>query len=111
MEKRSEDDASTIVISLLYLLFWLPSQVFGLMNIFYTVLLPQFQADFVDYFVVFVHLLFPFMCLLSYPEMLKQIRCQRKWRAIRPVRIAVAEVNQLQIEMGVYRQNIRNSPN
>ena len=98
-------------ISLLYLLFWLPSQVFGLMNTFYMVVLPQLQSDFIDYFVVFVHLLFPFVCLLSYSEMLKIIHWPVGWCAIHIVRTNRIEGNPPQIEMAVLRKRIIDSPN
>jgi hypothetical protein len=68
-----------VAISTLYLFFWLPLQIFNLMNTFYTVYVPQIQSNYINYFALFVHLFSPFICLLCYPEMLKRARkCGRR---------------------------------
>jgi hypothetical protein len=85
LERRKKNRKMTIqlfVISLLFLIFWLPIAITGLIQqFFFSKFLIDIQFNIFFYLIYFIQLFLPLVCLISLSELKKIIRDKfRQWR-------------------------------
>jgi hypothetical protein len=81
-KKNRKMTIQLLVISLLFLIFWLPIAITGLIRQFFSpTFLIDVQYNIFFYLIYFIQLFLPFVCLISLSELKKIIREKlRRWR-------------------------------
>lgn len=81
-KKNRKMTLQLLAISSIFLIFWLPIAVTGLIQqFFYPTFLIYVQFNIFFYLIYFIQLFLPFVCLISLPELKKSIRAKiRGWR-------------------------------
>ncbi|CAF4173385.1 unnamed protein product [Adineta steineri] len=81
-KKNRKMTVQLLVVSSLFLIFWLPIAITGLIQQYFSpTFLIDIQFNIFFYLIYLIQLFLPFVCLISLPELKKEIRVKlHKWR-------------------------------